>query len=267
MCGWGSASARPRLAGSRPFRVSLSGGALDQHYAEYPSGLPNASTLPNPLDTESGTLPLLRLAFAFTPRAVPLWVQVRYDYAEGDTIYDGHTQALVDVATTTQNRMDDARARLGCVVNIATDLAVVPFLEGGWHAWDRQIGAGTPLYTHESYAHWYRGVGAQLRYRSGLAWRLVLDLDGGRTVDAQISGNGPLFYFRAPLGAAAYYGASIGVDRAFTGPWHLRGELSWTRFTYGASPSVATNDPNVHVVEPESSTRRLGFSLGLAYAF
>jgi hypothetical protein len=266
----GAAPLNPAIAKTLS-TVSVAGGGLHNHYAEWTGGLPNASSLPNSLDHESGNLGLFR--FALSHRfPIGAWGEVRYDFGTGNTAYTGYTQSGAPASATTGNTVHDVRARVGYPFALTRNAALLPFLEGGYYRWDRTVDQGTPLAYDELYTSGYVGGGAKLLYAIAPNWVVSVTADAGSTVTPGIEASGLLRFSSAP-GTHAYAGAALQEDYRVRAHWHLFARVSYRYFGFGRSDTVPAtaivngSSVNATVTEPDSTTEQVRYSLGVAYDF
>ncbi|HQU15471.1 MAG: hypothetical protein B7Z66_07245 [Chromatiales bacterium 21-64-14] len=252
--------------------VSISGGGIHQHYTEWSRGLPNAASLPDPVNRESGTVGLFRFALAKRFPATGGWAEVRYDFGTGNTDYAGHTQGGAPLLATTDNTMHDVRARVGYPVALTRNLDVLPFLEGGYYQWDRAVANGTPSAIEEVYTHGYVGAGGRLFYAATPRWVFSATVDAGSTVAPGMDAVSPI-QGSATLGTHAYAGVALQEDYRLRGDWHLFARASYRYFGYGLSSrfpiSALVNGQtfNGTASEPNSTTEQVRYSVGVAYNF
>ena len=251
--------------------VSVAGGGIHQHYAEWTDGLPNASSLPNSLDHESGSLGLFRFALSHRFRTGG-WAEVRYDFGTGNTDYTGYTQSGKPASATTGNTIHDVRARVGYPLGLTRNTAFLPFLEGGYYRWDRTVGQGTPSAYGELYTAGYVGGGAKLLYAIAPNWVVSATANAGSTVAPGISASG-LVNFSGALGTHTYAGVAFQEDYRVRGNWHLFARVSYRYFGFGRSgtlsgTAISNGSPvKLAVTEPNSTAEQVRYSLGVAYDF
>lgn len=251
--------------------VSVAGGGLHNHFAEWSDGLPNASSMPNSLDHESGSLGLFRFALSHRFHT-GVWSEVRYDFGTGDSDYTGYTQAGKPASATTGNTVHDVRARVGYPFGLTRNTAILPFLEGGYYRWDRTVNQGTPSAYDELYTSGYVGGGAKLLYAIAPDWVVSVTTDAGSTVAPGIEASG-LLNFSGALGTHTYAGVALQEDYRVRGHWHLFARVSYRYFGFGRSNTLsgtATSNGSLvklAVTEPNSTTEQVRYSLGVAYDF
>ncbi len=251
--------------------VSVAGGGLHNHYAEWSDGLPNASSLPNSIDHESGNLGLFRFALSHRFRAGG-WAGVRYDFGTGNSHYTGYTQSGKPASATTGNTIHDVRVRMGYPFSLTHNAALLPFLEGGYYRWDRTVNQGTTLAYDELYTTGYVGGGAKLLYAIGTHWVASATADAGSTVAPGINASG-LLNFSGALGTHAYAGVALQEDYRVRGNWHLFARVSYRYFGFGRSgtlsgTAISNGSPvKLAVTEPNSTAEQVRYSLGVAYDF
>ncbi len=266
----GTAPLNPAIAKTLS-AVSVAGGGLHNHYSEWSEGLKSASSRPNSLDHESGSLGLFRFTLSHRFHT-GVWSEVRYDFGTGDTAYTGYTQSGAPTSATTGNTVHDVRARVGYPLALARNVALLPFLEGGYYRWDRTADQGTPLAYNELYTSGYVGGGAKFLYAITPRWVVSASADAGSTVNPDTDASG-LVNYSGGLGTHAYAGAAFQEDYRVRGNWHLFARISYRYFGFGRSnalpATVVSNGATINTTatEPNSTTEQVRYSLGVAYDF
>ncbi|HEX4114065.1 MAG TPA: hypothetical protein VH020_16150 [Stellaceae bacterium] len=191
-----------------------------------------------------------------------LYAGAHYQYDRGAVTYNGAFLNGTPLNASTNYTTTDVGLELGKGFLITDGILITPLVEGGWHAWERNLGRGQV----ENYSHDY--VGAGVRGDLAVTARLVLTgkvgagaiIDPGMTSVADPAAGLPRMSFN--LGMRPYYEAGLGADYKFDIVFtmlHLYGGVDFTHFSYGAS---AANQYGF--LEPDSASNQVLFQLGLA---
>lgn len=219
-----------------------------QSYTEYP---PAGSGAPNPLDTQTGTVPGIEIGYQKQDAHIGWGVALNEN--KGNTTYNGYTENLQTLVLTpateqTKNAWGSVRGWFdyGFAPSAVPNLSFVPGILVGLHSWDRNNSANPGGYS-ENYNGYYAAVRLLTQYALG---PIVLGLttDVGHTFRSQVDGvpgsNGPTTLGNSPwirLGLKVAYNmfsaASVFVS------------YSRTTFRYGQS---AVNSSGY--LEPNSRT-------------
>ena len=218
-----------------------------QSYTEYP---PAGSGAPNPLDSQTGTLPGVELGYQRQDAHIGWGVAV--NVSRGNTTYSGYTQNLSTGALTpdtaqTMNGLVGVHGWFdyGFAPSAAPNLSFTPGILVGLHAWDRNNSANPGGYS-ETYGGYYAAVRLLTQYAIGPVV-LGLTTDAGRLLDSSMNngldgetyilGNGPWTRLGLKATYNVFSGASVFVS------------YSRTTFTYGQSSVHADG-----FMEPNSKT-------------
>jgi hypothetical protein len=135
---------------------------------------------------------------------------------------------------------------------------LTPFVEIGYHKWDRGVNFG------EIYSNNYLGLG--VLSQAVLASRFVLSVEAmyGQTIQSAIVVNsGPsLTGFSASLGNSVLNKVGISLDYALTPAFHVNAGYDFSAFSYGISATQPTG-----LLEPDSLTKYTTLSFGLGIGF
>lgn len=252
--------------------IFIGGGMVHQHYAEWTRGLPNAATLPDPLDQEHGNLPMFRILIAHRFPGTGGWGSIRYDFIKGHTDYIGHTQAGVPLDTTTDNTMHDLRLRVGRPFALTDNLDLLPFLEGGYFRWDRAAGNGTPSAIEELYTNGYAGGGVRALYAVGSRLVLSSTVDVGSIFAAGMEVINPVDG-TTKLGPHLYAGLAFQTTLRVYGHRNLFARAAYRYFGYGISNQFLIQQNLGNTIlqglahEPNSTTGQIRTAMDVSYHF
>jgi len=238
-------------------QMSIQVGGLSQDYREFNDGL--VPSLTNILDSETGTIPYLRVSYRALIRH--WYTQVSFGYAYGDTDYVGYLQSPGPVYTPfntkTTNSIYDFQFRFGYLFQVARPFALVPYAELGQYYWIRDVGPSTPYGITEDYSHAFLGAG--IRCLINPAERLVWEIGVGMATNfgSTMETNG----YTYDLGDRSNLSAYTSLDYHIAGHWHAKVDLEYRRWEYGQS------DVKGGYLEPRSETRQTRFFAGVGYSF
>jgi len=253
---WGPVSAQTRQANSG---LILGYTQTHQSYTEFP---PTAG-LPNPMDSQTGTVPGIELGYQSQEAHMGWGVAVNVN--KGTTTYNGYRQnvqtgALTPATVQTMNAWGGVHGWLdyGFAPSAAPNLSFAPGILVGIHSWDRNNSANPGGYS-ENYNGDYAAVRLLTQYALGpVVWGLTTDV--GRTLKSQmdsgldggtyILGNGPWTRLGLKVTYNLFAGASVFVS------------YSRTTFTYGQSSVHADG-----YREPSSKTVNNATEAGLDARF
>lgn len=216
--------------------------------------------LPSPSDTESGWMPGFRISGSYL-YGNHIYASVKYGYNSGSIAYKG---GLIG-STQPYDSTDDATtqkvmAKLGYSLWLCNNMAVTPYVAGGYQSWNRDL-VGPYGYT-ENYSSALIGLGAKLQY--AYTPRMVLTGDAeflavqGGSMTPSL-GNGILGSAQFPTTGEER--VSAGVNYRISGPWTVFGGLSYTHFNYGGGLL------QYGYFEPFSATNRFTLDGGIGYQF
>jgi hypothetical protein len=246
--------------------ISLSAGFMHTQYHE------NAT--PGTGDDESGfTYGLGAGISGLIPNPIiraDLYTALQYDFDAGNITYGGHYLYSGLPAEATDNAVfNRLEARFGVGFPVGDDVELIPFVAGGYQAWNRNVNQKDEIGSDEFYRAGLMGGGLKLDIAASP--RLVfsatgeaLAVVGGGTRSNDLGLN---FEF-GPTGEERF---EIGADYAVTRPFHVFTRLDWEHFNYsGSKLSAATLDIGgfgYKFYEPLSTTTQFGANVGVAYSF
>lgn len=218
-------------------------------------------------DDENGFTPGFGVGLSglvpFPPIRADIYSALNYDFNAGNITYGGHYlySGLPAFATdnTVFNRIE---ARLGVGFPLGDEVELIPFVAGGYQAWNRNVNQKDEIGTDEHYYAGLMGGGLKLDVAAGPRWVLsatgeLLALEGGRVEFNSVGGGGN-------FGITPEERFEMAADYNVTGRIHTFMKLYWEHFDYsGSKPSLHTP----YFYEPLSTTTQFGANLGVAYSF
>ncbi|MHB8252113.1 MAG: hypothetical protein ACYDEV_00075 [Acidiferrobacter sp.] len=230
-----------------------------QSYTEFP---PTAG-LPNPLDTQTGTVPGIEIGYQKQDAHIGWGVTLNEN--RGHTTYNGYTQNSVTGVLTpdtaqTMNAWGDINGwfDVGFAPSATPNLSFMPGLLVGLHSWDRNNSANPGGYS-ENYNGYYAAVRLLTQYAIGPVV-FGLTTDAGRTLRSQMNsgldgetyilGNGPWTRLGFKVTYNMFSAMSVFVS------------YSRTTFSYGQSSVHADG-----YMEPNSKTVNNATEAGLDIHF
>lgn len=235
---------------------------------------------PSGADVENGMLPGFKLQASdnFNLFGIHNW------YASTSYRHDsGQVQYAEGSSFTSSTHVGNMiRAKLGKTFFLNSDMAVTPYVFGGYRWWDRTVpnGVAAPEY----YSNGYVGLGGM--FQIAATKRLVLSANAGygEVIGAGVTGmvNPQLteLYHGLPskvsfnLASRPYYTFGLGANYRINKRLHLFVNADYTDFMYGGSQVNAypvTTWWGAHGVdtlrEPSSQTSQMSVGIGLGYSF
>lgn len=216
------------------------------------------------LDTETGGVPGYALSISMMK---DLWrkndyIKAEYDHSSGNTNYVGGligppATPYGSYVATSGAVLTNFSFRSGNGFGFRDEFMVTPYLEFGYHEWDRGVNYS------EIYTHNYLGFGALGQYSP--VSKLVLSANAmlGETFGSYIIVNsGPgLNGFSGALGNSILYKFGVAADYAFIKRLHGTVDIDYLSFNYGMSAVYGG------YLEPDSKTSYTTVRIGLGYAF
>lgn len=252
------------LHANREIGIALGGQSLS--YQEY-----NPRVSMNPLDSESGKQPALKLRFSLQGSLLGmrnLYTHVALSYAQGSTHYQGFSQNLVTNATAplSASTHDDTyagsvRFGKGFVFGENCNYQLTPELVYSYDTWHRSVGGGISMGYLEVYKHQAAGVGLMGQAAYG-RWVFGLTLTGEKTFSASMSSP---FAQSLSLGGRYANSEDLNVDYRMSRSQHLTLALEHSHFLYGHSAVVAAQGS--YLQEPSSETNLNSVYAGYAWSF
>jgi hypothetical protein len=199
----------------------------------------------------------------FAPAGADLYTALNYDFSAGDITYGGHYLYSGLPATATDNAVfNRIELRVGLGYPLVNGMEVIPFVAGGYQAWNRNINQKGVIGTDEFYRSGLLGGGIRLDMPAGprvvvSATGEMLALMGGAVAFNSIGSDGV-------FGVTAEERVELGLDYDVSGPFHAFAKVDWEHFDYsGSKPSIKS----FGFYEPLSTTTQFGANVGVAYSF
>jgi hypothetical protein len=193
-----------------------------------------------------------------------LYTYLGYDFSAGDIHYDGHyILSGLPVAATDNAVFNRIEARIGLGYPLADGVEIIPFVAGGYQAWNRNINNRGVIGTDEFYHSGLFGAGVKLDVPVSptvvvSATGEIMGLAGGG-----ITANGT--DFGRGFGVTPLERFELSAADQITPRWHVTGSAYVERFNYsGTHPEYF---PGYYVYEPLSTTTQFGFTVGVGYSF
>lgn len=205
-----------------------------------------------------------------------LYAALQLDVTGGNLTYGGHEEDLLTGEISPITLTDRAvflrfESRFGIGFPLRGGMELIPFLAGGYQAWNRNIdvpdgGTGTDEFYDEAL------LGGGLKLDVPVTPKLVLS--GTGEVLSMIAGNIDYDSFgeNAGLGGSAQERVSLGADYAVTPHFHVTGSADWEHFNYAGNKyttnkEIQAGDFIYEISEPVSTTTQFGLNVGVAYSF
>jgi hypothetical protein len=192
-----------------------------------------------------------------------LYSSLAFELNAGPIDYNGHYQTGQPATATDNAVFNRIEARVGVGLPMAGGAEAIPFLAGGYQAWNRNVDHANTTDGGEFYHTFLFGGGFKFDQPVGPAVVLsftgeLLGLAGG---NVQNNGVG----FGRGMGVTAEELISLGIDYAITPRWHTFASLYWEHFDYsGTHPEYFANG---YAYEPLSTTTQFGVDAGVGYSF
>jgi hypothetical protein len=196
------------------------------------------------------------------------YTALSYEFSAGNLDYGGHYVANnLPLDATDRAVFNRIEARIGVGFPLNYGIEVIPFVAGGYQAWNRNIDIKGAIGTDEFYHSFLIGGGVKLDVPLtttlvASATGEVLGLVGGGIAlnNADIN---------QKFGTSIEERLSLGLDYDVRGPLHIIGSAYWEAFNYaGSQPELYIIDGEEYRVnEPLSTTTQFGASVGVAYSF
>jgi hypothetical protein len=240
--------------------VNLSVGLMHTQYHE--------SVVPG--DDESGFIPGFGVSVsALIPTrpgvtsSVDIYSALIYNFDAGNIGYSGHYLVSGNPATATDHAVfNRVEARLGLGFPMIGGMESIPFLAGGYQAWNRNIDAPGTSGTDEFYHSGLFGLGYKLDVPIGAGFVAsgtgeLLGLAGGGISDNSMNWSGG-------FGVTPEERVELGLDDAVFGRFHLFVSAYWQHFSYSGT---APQNFGYYIYEPFSTTTQFGANFGIGYSF
>jgi hypothetical protein len=217
-------------------------------------------------DDESGYTPGAGVAIStLIPYgySTDLYSSAAFDLNAGPIDYNGHYQTGQPATATDNAVFNRIEARIGVGVPLQGGAEVIPFLAGGYQAWNRNVDAPGTVDGGEFYHTFLFGGGVKLDVP--LTPRLVASATGEvfGLAGGNVQNNG--IGFGRGMGVTAEERIALNLDYAITPRWHTFFGAYLEYFNYsGTHPEYF---PGYYVYEPLSVTTQFGVNAGVGYSF
>jgi len=241
--------------------VNISVGVMHTQYDEHLT----------PGDSESGVTPGFGVGIsALLPArpgyagSVDIYSALMYDFDAGNIGYSGHYLSSGAPASATDHAVfNRVEARLGLGFPMIGGAESIPFLAGGYQAWNRNIDSKGAIGTDEFYHSGLFGLGYKLDVPIGAGFVAsgtgeLLGLAGGG-----ITANGT--NFSGGFGVTPEERVELGLDDAVVGRFHLFAKAFWEHFNYSGTHPDSFG--YYYIYEPFSATTQFGANFGIGYSF
>ncbi|HIJ80037.1 MAG: hypothetical protein OEY01_16345 [Desulfobulbaceae bacterium] len=223
--------------------------------------------------TEEEWLPGTRLVYTYKAgeATMPIYYRILVDYADGDTDYDGSTQAGDPAYGTTDNTFFTGELNIGYTFKGYVD--VTAYTGVGYRYWDRGDIGGPGSYSEE-YSWGYLPVGVRTDYKITDKLSGAVDISahymfGGR-IKVLFSEYDPTYNNgKADLGNKMGWKVEAPVQYRFTPKWSFVA-TPWFEFSkIGRGDNFILTDGSTVLIayEPASETKQYGVTLGFKAHF
>jgi len=197
------------------------------------------------------------------PGALDYYASLAYNFNAGHIRYYGHTQLYqgnepLDAAD--QAVFQRIEARLGAGFPILGGGESIPFIIGGYQAWNRNVdftyGVGGGEFYHSGL------FGAGWKFDQPIGSALVASLTGAFYGLAGGGNSNAYIDFGRGFGVTPEERVDLGLDDAIAGHFHMFSSAFWEHFNYSGTRPDAFGD-----YEPFNTTTQFGLNIGAAYSF
>lgn len=213
-----------------------------------------------PSDTETGFAPGLALGVSGTTKlfGVPLYGAVSYSQSAANLNYKWGNVRDLDSA-----RFYTAEAKLGTPIFFGRDIALVPYVDGGYRHWNRNLQG--PAGYQEVYSNKFAGIGAQAYYAFNRRFVVGADV----SVNDIIGGGLDAYNYGGPLGTASVsFGNSLAESVGFSASYRLNPALGlYADVGYSHLRYAGGNSNIPGVIEPASTTNQVNVGIGARFYF
>jgi hypothetical protein len=220
-----------------------------------------------PTDDESGATPGFGVALGgLTPygATTDLYTSLNYNFSAGPINYNGFTQPGDQPLAATDNAVfNRIEARIGVGLPLANGAEAIPFLAGGYQAWNRNVDSKITIDGGEFYHTFLFGAGLKFDQPVTPAIVLSATAEGLGLAGGNVQNNG--IGFGRGMGVTAEELISLGLDYAMTPRWHTFGSIYWEHFIYSGTHPEYFSDG--YAYEPLSTTTQFGVNAGVGFSF
>jgi hypothetical protein len=201
------------------------------------------------------------------PFHTDLYTSLGYQFSAGDITYNGHYNNDVPLKATDNTVFNRIEARIGVGFPLRGGAEVIPFLAGGYQAWNRNVNPKNAIGSDEFYHAGLAGGGVKLDLP--ITPQLVASASGEflGVIGGGISLNGA--GVNQKFGPSAEELVTLGLDYRVRGRFHIVGSAYLENFNYsGSQPEDYVIGAYLYQInEPLSVTRQFGANIGIAYSY
>lgn len=230
----------------------------------------------SPGDDESGYTPGFGIGASIlspmrpaSPASLDLYAALDYDFNAGNLKYSGHYQAPPfgsgqPLDTSDRAVFNRIEARLGLGIPLATTGELIPYIAGGYQAWNRNDDVPGGACCGEFYDSGLFGFG--LKFDQPVAPGLVFSADSEilGLAGGNVKANGT--DFGRGFGVTAQERVELGLDEAISGRLHVFYKAYWEHFNYSGTHPEYLGDGS-SALEPFSTTDQFAILVGAGYSF
>jgi hypothetical protein len=220
-------------------------------------------------DKENGAVPGIGVAMSgLVPYGAntDLYSYLGYSFSAGPIGYNGFTQPVYQKLNATDNAVfNRIEARLGVGVPLQSGAEVIPFIAGGYQAWNRNVDSKITIDGGEFYHAYLVGAGVKLDVPVNPQLIVSGTVEAFGMFGAHIENDG--IGFSDGLGNAGEEKITLGADYAITPRWHTFADAYFEHFNYAGSKPDYNVFPGFYVIEPISTTYQYGGDVGVGFSF
>jgi hypothetical protein len=204
-----------------------------------------------------------------------LYTMVSYSLSAGNLSYIGHEENLltgqvIPIDLTDRAVFQRIEGRLGLGFPLVGGAEAIPFLAGGYQAWNRNIDIQGQIGTDEQYTAVLLGGGVKLDVPVTPALVVSATAEGLAVIAGNIDYDS--FGINAGLGGSAEEVLTLGADYDINGRFHGFVNADIDHFNYAGNKFTTNKEfvvgPFIYEIsEPVSSTTQVGLNVGVAYSF
>jgi len=192
-----------------------------------------------------------------------LYTYIGYNLEAGGIHYGGHFQDGTPLSATDNAVFQNIEARIGAGFPLNTGIEVIPFIVGGYQAWNRNIDGPGIDGGGEFYHSGLFGFG--VKFDEPVSSTVVLSETGEFLGLAGGGVHNPYVNFGRGFGVTPEEKFEFSVADQITPRWHVTGSAFVEHFNYsGTHPEYFDG---YYVYEPLSTTTQFGFTVGVGYSF
>lgn len=238
--------------------LTLSASATEQRYREIDNqGLTHDGTF----DTEHGWLAGGTVQWrnqASADAAMPLWLQAKVEWQQGNTAYQGYLQngsQLIPYSSSTGNAMKNAGMSAGWAVPLIDgQMQLVPYLGIAQRCWQRSLNQYGETYSYRNI-----GMGFLVQWQPAPRWILEVVHQWAHDLSAHLSISSSGFSADIGAGSPQYSAIELSYNLGANSGLYL--QASHTRWRNGASSSA-----NIFQAPP-SATHQIALLTGIIFQY